>query len=73
MVQIYIVNLWEHESNCCLCGKYLLGCKTGIPMLDGMPVSPEWDGEWAGMDACQQCFEMYNSGKLKMWRNGDRI
>lgn len=59
-MSVVVINLWPHESECSVCGAPLVGCKQGIPMYEGEPVSVAWQGEWAGYDACRDCFDDYN-------------
>lgn len=59
------------ESNCCICNKQLFNCKKGIPMYEGIPVPFDWEGEWGGMDACDECFDAYENKKLKIWKHDD--
>jgi len=70
-VQITVMELWPRESNCCLCDVLLYGCKTGIPMYEGLPVPKDWPHEWAGFDACQACFDKYERNELPMWAESD--
>lgn len=54
--QILIIDLNPHESDCCMCGAPMIGCRQGIPMFEGEPVAASWGGDWAGYDACLACF-----------------
>jgi hypothetical protein len=58
---------WPHESECCICSEKVYNCKKGIPMYEGIPVPHDWDKEWGGFDACDKCFDDYESGKLETW------
>lgn len=66
--QITIIELWPRESECCICGKHLIGCKTAIAMYEGHPVPDNWPYEWAGFDACTECFDKHGRGELPTWR-----
>ena len=41
-------------------------------MYEGEPVPHDWSGDWAGFDACRDCFESYtrfqsNPEALSVW------
>lgn len=59
--RVVVIEMWPRESECILCGKDLFGCKTGIPMYEGDCVPHAWTGEWAGYDACEECFDRYEA------------
>lgn len=59
VIKIPVIELWPIESECCLCGKHLVGCKTGIATYEGKPVDDDYAGEWACHDACQECYDKH--------------
>ena len=65
---ITVIELWPMVSECCICGRHLVGCHTSIAMYEGVPVPDDWEGDWAGFDACQACFDKHSKGELPMWR-----
>ena len=68
-----IIEMWPHESECCVCGKSMVGCKTAIAMYEGCPVPDDWKGDWAGFDACQECFRLHELRLLPMWPNSPKV
>lgn len=58
-----VIELWPHESECVACGRNLYGCKQGIPMYGGEPVPHDYTGDWAGFDACRECFDAYTAAQ----------
>lgn len=71
---LQIIELWNfNESECCICGKYIIRAKKAIAMFEGLPVPNDWNGDWAGFDACDECFEKNNRSELKMWNNDGTI
>lgn len=54
-----VIELWPTESECVVCGKFMYGCKQGIPMYEGEPVPHDHTGEWGGFDACLDCWLEY--------------
>lgn len=62
-----VIDLTPRFSNCCICKAELVNCKCGIPMYEGCAVPVEWDGEWGGMDACNNCFNKYSENKIPYW------
>lgn len=54
-----VINLTPRISECCICGRELVDCRKAIPMYEGEPVPPDWDGQWAGFDACDECCDAY--------------
>lgn len=63
----HYVTLWPHESQCCVCGTDLIGCRKGIAMFEGCAVPHDWKGLWGGRDACDSCFEQHERGLLPTW------
>ena len=55
------ITLFERESECINCGTALVAPKFGIPMYEGRAVPHDYDGEWAGFDACPICYALYQT------------
>lgn len=72
MSDVVVINLWPRESECCCCGKLLFGCKLGLPLYEGEPVTLDHTGEWGGSDACEECYKGYqenahDANMLHLW------
>lgn len=67
MPAVLVLELWPHESECCICGKPLVGCRTAIAMYEGCAVPDDWPGDWAGFDACEQCYQLHALKLLPTW------
>lgn len=68
---VLVINLNERAAECCICGKEVVDCRTGIPMYEGIPVRPDFQGEWGGFDSCQECYDRYEAGEMEMWGNDE--
>lgn len=72
MTIVLMEPIFPHTDECCICGCEVtikvFGKNYEIPMYEGIPVPPEWTGEWGGFTACKECFDKYESGKLKTWQ-----
>ena len=62
-----IINLWPVDTYCCICGKHFTNCTHSIAMYEGSIIPKNWDGEWAGFDACKECFELNEKGLLPVY------
>lgn len=63
-----VISMQSYSAVCCICGVET-GDKCGIPVatdgkLVGLVVSNEYDGEWAGKPACQECFDDHSRGRF---------
>ena len=59
-----IIDLWPIEVTCCMCGVISPG-KWGIPVGEtGEIVANDFDGEWAGVPACQRCHDRHAVGEF---------
>ena len=58
---ILVINLSPRDSECCVCGCFLVDCLQGIPFYEGEPVPHGWSGDWVGRDACLKCFAAYEA------------
>lgn len=69
--EINYVDLSPRDEICCICDKAFSlpywQQSYGIPMYEGLPVPPEWSGEWGGFFACKECYDKYESGELQTW------
>lgn len=72
---IYLEPFFPHFDNCCICEvevqRYAWRPNYGIPMYEGIPVPPEWKGEWGGFTACKSCHDKYDRRELEMWDIND--
>lgn len=57
------INLSPRISECCICGRELVDCRKAIPMYEGQPIPVDWEGLWAGFDACDDCCDSYEKGQ----------
>jgi hypothetical protein len=64
--EITVINISPRESECAVCRTRLIECRRGIPFYEGRPVSCDWKGDWVGRDACDRCFEFYESLQRKV-------
>lgn len=64
---ILLPKFFAHESECIICGVKLFDCNKGIAMYEGLPVPHDWEGEWGGFDACDNCFDKHERGELESW------
>lgn len=62
-----MIRLFPHESECCVCGKLIYDTTKGIAMYEGCAVPHDWTGDWAGFDACDECFDKHERGELPTW------
>jgi len=61
-MNINIINLSEHWTNCTLCGKDT-PLNWSIPMYEGKKVDTKKTDEWAGMPVCKDCYEEVKKGE----------
>ncbi len=64
---VIVTDLCPKESECIICGAFLVGCTKGIPMYEGCAVPNDWDGDWVGFDACDKCFDLHENGEMPTW------
>lgn len=62
MNDILLIELFPRETECIVCETPLVNSRRGIPMYEGEVLPNDWDGPWAGFDACPECYEA--QGKL---------
>lgn len=62
-----VIDLSPRESECIVCGRYLVNCKRGLAMYEGCVVPDDWTGDWGGFDACQECFARHQRGEMPLW------
>jgi hypothetical protein len=43
--------------SCIICKLPIYGRLFGIAMFEGEPVPNDWQGDWAGCDCCEQCYQ----------------
>lgn len=55
-VDFTVIRLDPRESNCIICNVYIRDCHKGVPMYEGMILHNDYEGEWAGFDACDECY-----------------
>ena len=71
VVEIRLEPFFQPTDCCCICDKevviYTWQQNYGIAMYEGLPVPPEWDGDWGGFCACKECHDKYERGELPMW------
>ena len=53
---ILTITLYPRETECIACGAHLVTPHEAIPIYEGEALPNEWEGEWAGFDACPTCF-----------------
>jgi hypothetical protein len=68
-MSVTIINLSPRESECVVCGRQLFECTNGIAMYEGCAVPHGWKHDWAGFDACQECFDRNERGEMPTWPN----
>lgn len=64
---VSVIRLFPHESECCVCGRLIYGSTKGIAMYEGCAVPHDSTGDWAGFDACDECFDKHERGELPTW------
>ena len=54
-IRMLTIRLWQRETECIVCHAPLLDCRRAIPACEDEALPDDWDGEWAGFDACDPC------------------
>lgn len=64
MNNVVVIELWPRWAECWACGADT-PCHWGLPLDDtGQLVPNEYEGEWAGVPACKECYEAHAQGLL---------
>lgn len=58
LVPVLVINMWPHESECFVCGAWLIDCRQGVPCYEDIVLPNDWSGEWFGHDACVGCYNI---------------
>jgi hypothetical protein len=58
---VLVIDLSARESECCACGTAVLDPRKGLPMYEGEIVPADYEGEWSGFDACDECHSAYET------------
>ncbi len=51
-----VIDMVDRYVDCIICGE-CTDNKQGIPTYEDLVVPNDWNGEWFGQPACQNCFE----------------
>lgn len=62
---------FAHTDYCCICDAEVVtkfwAPNYSIAMYEGIPVPPEWEGEWGGFCACKDCYDKNERGEIPRW------
>lgn len=62
---VTVVDLFPPMARCCICGKWDLS-RWGVPvsMETASIVANDFDGDWGGKPACEDCWKKHDVGGL---------
>ena len=55
--------IWQPPAEHCYFCDAPTDRSKGIPVYEGEPVPADWEGEWCGVSACDECFAKYEAGE----------
>jgi hypothetical protein len=67
---VEIIRMQALPADCWVCGGDATGMHHGIPVYEDQILPNDWPGDWAGVPACEGCFEKQNrlTEPVALWR-----
>ena len=59
---VTVINISEPSDFCCVCGEETW-MDQGLPCYEDEIVPPDWQGEWGGFTACEECHFLFSDIK----------
>jgi hypothetical protein len=59
---VTVINLSEPSDFCCVCGEETW-MDHGLPCYEDEIVTSDWQGEWGGFTACEECHFLFSDIK----------